>query len=200
MTDPQRDGGGVTLAFCWSHLRRRFYEIAQGGVAPIASEALQRIASLYAIEAKIRGHTATARRAVRQAESKPLVTALKTWFEAQLGRVSGKSVIANAFRYGLNHWDGLVRYLEDGRIEMDTNAVERAMRPIALSRKNALFAGHDEGAVNWACIASLVETCKLNGVDPETYFADVLTKLVTLWPAAHLDELLPWANARPATA
>jgi len=120
---------------------------------------LQRIAALYAIEAKIRGRSAAARRDSRQAESKPLVAALKTWFEAQLRRVSGKSVIAAAFRYGLNHWDGLERYLEDGRIEMDTNAVERAMRPIALSRKNALFAGHDEGAANWACIASLIETC-----------------------------------------
>ena len=143
---------------------------------------------------------AQARRAVRQAESKPLVAALKAWFEAQLGRVSGRSVIAAAFRYGLNHWDGLERYLDDGRIEMDTNAVERAMRPIALNRKNALFAGHDEGAANWACLASLIETCKLNGVDPQAYLADVLTKLVNLWPAARIDELLPWAIPSPVAA
>ena len=89
-----------------------------------------------------------------------------------------------------------MRFLEDGRIELDTNAVERTMRPIGLSRKNALFAGHDEGAVNWACLASLVETCKLNGVDPQAYLTDVLTKLVNLWPAARLDELMPWAWAR----
>jgi hypothetical protein len=110
-------------------------------------------------------------------------------------RVSGKSVIAEAIRYGLNHWDGLTRFLEDGRIELDTNIVERGMRPIALNRKNALFAGHDQGAENWAAIASLVETCKLHGVDPQAYFADVLTKLVNLWPQSRLDELMPWAWA-----
>jgi transposase len=199
MADPKREGGGATLAFCWSHLRRRFYDIAKGGAAPLASETLQRIAALYAIEEKIRGRSAAARRDSRQAESKPLVAALKSWLELQLGRVSGKSLIAAAFRYGLNHWDGLARYLEDGRIEMDTNAVERAMRPIALNRKNALFAGHDEGAANWACIASLVETCKLNGIDPEAYIADVLVKLVNLWPADRIDELLPWGRT-PAAA
>lgn len=192
----RRAGNSVTLAFCWAHWRRRFYEIAKKGSAPIASEALQRIAALYAIEDDIRGQSAEARRAVRQAESKPRVEALRTWLEVELTRVSAKSVIASAIRYGFNHWDGLVRFLEDGRIELDTNAVERTMRPIGLSRKNSLFAGHDEGAVNWACLASLVETCKLNGVDPQAYLTDVLTKLVNLWPAARLDELLPWAWAR----
>jgi transposase len=193
MADPRREGGAATLAFCWSHLRRRFYDVAQGGASPLATEALERIAALYAVEAKIRGRSAETRRAVRQAESQPLVAALEAWFRHQLARVSGKSVIAAAFRYGLHHWDGLVRYLEDGRIEMDTNVVERSMRPIALNRKNALFAGHDEGAANWACLASLIETCKLNGVDPEAWLADVLVKLVYLWPAARIDELLPWA-------
>jgi hypothetical protein len=200
LADPKREGGAVMLAFCWSHWRRRFYEIAKSGPAPIASEALKRIATLYAIEAKIRGRHAEERRLVRQAESKPLVEDLKTWLKVQLALVSGKSGIAVAIRYGLNHWDGLLRFLDDGRIEMDTNAVERSMRPIALGRKNALFAGHDEGAANWACIASLIETCKLNGVDPQAYLADVLTKLVNLWPASHLDELLPsaWARANIA--
>jgi transposase len=132
---------------------------------------------------------------VRQERSKPLVLALKAWLEQQLARVSAKSVIADAIRYGLSHWDGLTRFLDDGRIELDTNAVERGIRPIVLNRKNALFAGHDEGAENWACIASLVETCKLNGVDPQAYFTDVLTKLVNLWPASRLDELMPWAWA-----
>jgi len=200
LADPKREGGAVMLAFCWSHWRRRFYEIAKSGPAPIASEALKRIATLYAIEAKIRGRHAEERRLVRQAESKPLVEDLKTWLEVQLALVSGKSAIAVAIRYGLNHWDGLLRFLDDGRIEMDTNAVERSMRPIALGRKNALFAGHDEGAANWACIASLIETCKLNGVDPQAYLADVLTKLVNLWPASHVDELLPSAWARAAIA
>jgi transposase len=133
---------------------------------------------------------------VRQEKSKPIVLAFKSWLEEQLARVSAKSVIAEAIRYGLNHWDGLIRFLEDGRIELDTNIVERSMRGIVLNRKNALFAGHDQGAESWATIASLVETCKLHGVDPQAYFADVLVKLVNLWPASRIDELMPWAWAR----
>jgi transposase len=183
----------ITLAFCWAHLRRHFFDIAKGGDAPIAGEALERIAALYAIEKTIRGESAEARRTVRQERSKPLVVALKAWLEQELARVSGKAPIAEAIRYALHHWDGLVRFLDDGRIELDTNIVERGIRPIVLNRKNALFAGHDEGAENWACIASLIETCKLNRVDPQAYFADVLTKLVNLWPASRLDELMPWA-------
>ena len=195
IADDARAGDAIMLAFCWAHLRRKFFDIAKGGSAPIASEALERIAALYAIEKTIRGRSADARHAVRQEKSKPLVLALKTWLDEQLARVSAKSVIAEAIRYGLNHWDGLTRFLEDGRIELDTNIVERGMRPIAVNRKNALFAGHDQGAENWAAIASLVETCKLHGVDPQAYFADVLTKLVNLWPESRLDELLPWAWA-----
>ena len=195
IADDARAGDAIMLAFCWAHLRRQFFDIAKGGSAPLASEALERIAALYAIEKTIRGRSADARHAVRQEKSKPLVLALKTWLDEQLARVSAKSVIAEAIRYGLNHWDGLTRFLEDGRIELDTNIVERGMRPIALNRKNALFAGHDQGAENWAAIASLVETCKLHGVDPQAYFADVLTKLVNLWPESRLDELLPWAWA-----
>src|SRR5437016_1964146 len=118
----------------------------------------------------------------------------------QLGRVSAKALIADALRYAPHHWDGLTRFLDDGRIELDTNIVERGMRPIALNRKNALFAGHDQGAENWACIASLIETCKLHGVDPQTYVADVLTRLVNLWPAARIDELMPWAWAAERSA
>ena len=188
-------GEAITLAFCWAHLRRRFFDIAKGGNAPIASEALERIAALYAIEKTIRGVGAAERRRVRQDKSKPLVASLKTWFEHQLARVSAKAPIAEEIRYGLNHWDGLSRFLEDGRIELDTNIVERGIRPVVLNRKNALFAGHDHGAENWACIASLVETCKLNDVDPQAYFTDVLAKLVNLWPASRIDELMPWVSA-----
>ena len=130
-------------------------------------------------------------RCARQGE--PLVAAFKTWLERQLARVSAKAPIAEDIRYGLNHGDGLTRFLDDGRIELDTNIVERGIRPIVLNRKNALFAGHDEGAANWACIASLIECCKLNDVDPQAYFADVLAKLVNLWPASRIDELMPWA-------
>jgi transposase len=185
----------ITLAFCWAHLRRDFFDIAKGGDAPIASEALERIAALYVIEKTIRGRSADARRAVRQERSKPLVLALRAWLEQQLARVSTKSVIAEVIRYALHHWEGLTRFLDDGRIELDTNIVERGIRPIVLNRKNALFAGHDRGAENWACIASLIETCKLHGVEPQAYFTDVLTKLVNLWPASRLDELMPWAWA-----
>jgi transposase len=189
-------GEEVTLAFCWTHWRRYFYDIAEGGDAPIASEALIRIAELYEIEAAIRGQSAEQRRALRQEKSKPLVLTFRVWLEIQIAKVSAKSDTAEAIRYGFNHWEGLVRFLDDGRIEMDTNIVERSMRPVALNRKNALFAGHDDGAENWACVASLIETCKLNGVDPETYLADVLTRLVNLWPNNRLDELLPWAWAK----
>ena len=134
---------------------------------------------------------------VRQDRSKPLVAALKIWLERQLARVSAKAPIAEDIRYGLNHWDGLVRFLDDGRIELDTNIVERGIRPIVLNRKNALFAGHDEGAANWACIASLIECCKLNDVDPQAYFADVLAKLVNLWPACRIDDSCPGPRAPP---
>jgi len=186
-------GEAITLAFCWSHLRRKFFDIAKDGNAPIASEALVRIAALYAIEKTIRGRSANERRALRQEKSKPLVLELKTWFAQQLARVSRKSLVADAIRYAQHHWEGLTRFLDDGRIELDTNIVERSIRPVVLNRKNALFAGHDQGAENWACIASLIESCKLLGVDPQTYFTDVLTKLVNLWPASRIDELMPWA-------
>jgi transposase len=175
------------------HWRRLFFDIDRGGPAPIARETLERIAELYAIESRIRGQSAEQRRAARQAESKPLVESLKAWLEAQLAAVSQKSTIAEAIRYGLKRWRGLVRFLDDGRIEMDTNSVERANRRIALTKKNSLFAGHDEGAFNWAVVASLIETAKLNQLNPQAYLADVLTKLVNGWPMKKLDELLPWA-------
>ena len=151
-------GEAITLAFCWAHLRRGFFDLAKAGNAPIASEALERIAALYAIEKTIRGASAAIRRKARQDKSKPLVAALRTFFEQQLARVSAKASIAEEIRYGLNHWDGLTRFLDDGRIELDTNIVERGIRPIVLNRKNSLFAGHDLGAENWACVASLIET------------------------------------------
>lgn len=185
----------VTLAFCWAHLRRKFYEIYVGGTSPIATEALARIKQLYDVEADIRGLPPQVRQGLRHKHAKPLVTALKPWLEQAYGRVPKGGKLGEALRYGLNHWDGLVRYLDDGRIEIDSNTVERSIRPIALTRKNALFAGHDEGAQGWAMIASLIETCKLNGVDPLAWMTDVLTKLVNLWPASRLPELMPWAYA-----
>ena len=185
--------GDVELAFCWSHVRRRFYELAAAGPAPIASEALQRIAGLYVIEAEIRGRTADERRAVRQEKSRPIADEFEPWLRAKLGLISQKTKLAEAVRYALSRWDGLTRFIADGRVEIDSNVVERAIRPIALNRKNALFAGSDGGGEHWAVIASLIETCKLIGVEPHAYLADVITRIVNDHPNSQIDELLPWA-------
>jgi len=189
---PSGDAKGPTLAFCWAHVRRQFYDLAKGKTAPIATEALRRIAELYAIEAQVRGQPPDVRQEARQARSRPLLEALFAWLETQLARLPGSAPTAEKIRYALNHRAGLERFLEDGRLDMDTNVVERAIRPICLSRKNALFASGDDGGERWACIASLVETCKLNGVNPQRYFAEVLTRLVNGWPQSRIDELLPW--------
>jgi hypothetical protein len=188
---PSRLGGPVTLAYCWSHLRRQFHEVYVGGNAPIATVALARIKLLYDIEAEIRGLQAQVRRAIRQQRSKPVVEALRPWLEASLAKVSKGSTLADALGYGLNHRNGLCRYLDDGRIEIDSNTVERSIRGLALTRKNALFAGHDRGAAGCAIIASLLETCKLNRVDPLAWTTDVLTKLVNRWPASRIDDPMP---------
>nr|WP_192385940.1 IS66 family transposase [Mesorhizobium silamurunense] len=183
----------VSLAFCWSHVRRRFYELAQSGPAPIATEALARIAQLYRIESEIRGRSADERRAVRQERSRPVINALEPWLRQQLTLISQKTKLAEAIRYALSRWQGLTRFLDNGTIEIDSNVVERAIRPIALNRKNALFAGSDGGAEHWATIASLIETCKLNGVEPHTYLADVIARIVAGHPQSQIDDLLPWA-------
>jgi transposase len=185
--------GNVQLAFCWSHVRRRFYELAAAGPAPIASEALERIAGLYAVEKEIRGYSAEERRAVRQDKSRPIIDDLEPWLRAKLALISQKTKLAEAIRYALSRWEGLTRFLDDGRIEIDSNVVERSIRPIALNRKNALFAGSDGGGEHWAAIASLIETCKLTGVDPYVYLADVMSKIVNNHPNSRIDELLPWA-------
>jgi transposase len=185
--------GEVTLAFCWAHVRRRFYELAAAGPAPIASEALTRIGELYAIEARIRGRQPEERRAIRTEKSQPVLAALEPWLRERLTLISQKSKLAEAIRYALSRWEGLTRFVADGRIEIDSNVVERAIRPIALNRKNALFAGSDGGAAHWAVVASLIETCKLTGVEPHAYLTDVITRIVDGHPNSRLDELLPWA-------
>jgi transposase len=189
-----RPPGEVRLAFCWAHCRRRFYEFHQATGSPLAEEALRRIGELYAIEAEVRGRPAEERRTVRQERSRPIVDALHAWLTVQLERVSGKSGLAEAIRYALRHWPGLVLFLEDGRLELDTNSIERAIRPIALGRKNSLFAGSDGGACHWAIVASLVATAKLNGVEPLAWLTDVLERMVSGQTKAHeLERLLPWA-------
>lgn len=185
----------VSLAFCWSHVRRRFYDLAQSGPAPIATEALQRIAELYRIEGEIRGRSPDERRAAREQRSRPIVEALEPWLRAKLALVSQKSKLADAIRYALSRWPGLARFLDDGRVEIDNNVVERSIRPIALNRKNALFAGSDGGGEHWAAIASLIETCKLNAVEPHAYLTDVIARIVAGHPQSQIDDLLPWAYA-----
>jgi len=190
--------GDGELAFCWSHVRRRFYELAAAGSAPIASQALEHIAGLYRIEAEIRGRSADERRAVRGDKSRPIIEMLEPWLREKLSLISQKTKLAEAIRYALSRWEGLTRFLDDGRIEIDSNVVERAIRPIALNRKNALFAGSDGGGEHWAIIASLIETCKLGGIDPQIYIADVITSIVNGHPNSRIDELMPWAYAPAA--
>ena len=185
----------MTLAYCWAHVRRRFYEIAQGGNAPIAEHALARIAALYRIEGTIRGLEPAPRRSVRHDQSRPIIDDLRAWFDTTLAKLPRRSRTAEAIRYALKLWSGLTVFLDDGRVEIDSNIVERSIRPIALSRKNALFAGSDQGGVHWGVIASLIETCKLNAIDPQAYLASTLTRLVNRHPARQIDQLMPWAYA-----
>jgi transposase len=197
---PKAGGEGATLVYCWAHVRRGFFDLTKKQTAPIAAEALRRIAALYAIEDTVRGKPPDMRRATRQARSQPLVADLFAWLERQLVRLPGSSPTAEAIRYALNHRDGLERFLADGRAEIDSNVVERAIRPVVLSRKNALFASGDDGGRRWADIASLVETCKLNGVNPQVYLTDLLTRLVNGWPQSRIDELMPWHWAPTKTS
>lgn len=186
--------GAVTLAFCWAHLRRRFHKIHAHNGSPIAAEALRRIGALYGIEREIRGQAPEARRAARQARSAPLVQALRPWLEAKLDQVSQGSALAGAIRYGLRHWEGLCRYLEDGRLEMDTNSLEREIRPVAKTRRAALFAGSEGGGDNWAVATTLVRTAILNGVNPQAWLTDLLERMVRDEVSSKtLHTLLPWS-------
>jgi len=192
--------GHIQLAACWAHARRKFYEVHQATASPVAAEALRRIAELYAVEATTRGQPAKVRQGVRCAKSLPLVEGMKTWLEAELTRVPPRGGVADAIRYALTRWTALCRFLDDGRIELDNNTVERAIRPIALGRKNHLFAGSDGGAARWAVVASLIATAKLNDIEPFAYLRDVLERLSDGYPMARLDDLLPWNWASPAAA
>jgi transposase len=190
-------GGDIQLAACWAHARRKFYDVHEATASPIAEEILRRIAALYAVEDTIRGHTAEARSGVRLARSKPLAEGLKVRLEHELHRVPPRGALAEAIRYALSRWPALCRFLDDGRIELDTNTVERAIRPIALGRKNHLFAGSDGGAQRRATVASLIATSKLNAVEPFAYLKDVLERMTNGHPMRRIDELLPW-NWKPS--
>jgi transposase len=183
----------LALAHCWAHGRRQLREIFDRDASPIAEEGLRRIAELYAIEAALKGLPPDRRRAVRQARSAPLVEDFGAWLARIRARISAKSRLGQKLAYFANHWEGLCVFLDDGRVEIDSNAVENTIRPLSLQRKNALFAGHDEGAHGWARIASLIETCKLNGVDPLAYLTATLEAIAAGHPATLIDELMPWA-------
>ena len=176
-------------------MRRHFYDLEQAHSSPVAREALQRIGALYGVEEEIRGKPPDQRHAVRQAQSKPLLDSLRQWFEATLSKLSRKSETTVAIRYALSRWDALTRYIEDGHIEIDNNAAERSLRGVALGRKNYLFAGSDAGGERAAAIYSLIGSAKLNGLDPEAYLCQVLTRIPD-HPINRIDELLPW-NLKP---
>jgi transposase len=181
----------VTEAACWAHVRRKFFDVHAANQSPIAKEAINRIGILYGIEDGIRGKPPDERRRIREERAEPLVADMKAWLETVLPKLSGKSDLAAAMRYALNRWDALIRYVHDGRIEIDNNAAERSIRGIALGRKNYLFAGSDAGGERAAAIYSLIETAKLNGLDPEAWLRDILTRIAD-HPINRVAELLPW--------
>lgn len=182
----------IRLAFCWAHVRRKFYELADS--SPIATEVLRRIALLYGVEDNVRGSTAEQRCAVRVEHSRAIVDDLHQYLAARGRQVNAKSKLGEAIRYALTRWNGLSRFVEDGRIDLDSNTVERSIRPLALNRKNALFAGSDEGGDNWAVIATLIENCKISGINPHEWLTETLTSLANGHPANAVGNLMPWAD------
>ncbi len=192
------EAGRIREAACWAHVRRKFYDLMAAHKSPVAAEALERIGALYVIEKEIRGSSPEERREVRNQQARPLLESLKQWLEATLGKLSRKSDTALAVRYALGRWEALLRYLDDGGIEIDNNAAERALRVVALGRKNYLFAGSDAGGERAAAIYSLIGTAKLNGIDPEAYLREVLARIAD-HPINRIDELLPW-NIAPQLA
>lgn len=192
LTKPGRNSGPVKLAYCWAHARRKLKEVHDRDGSPIAKEGLKRISKFYKIEEAIRGQSAEQRKAARQEQTKPLMADFEVWLKTARSRISVKSHLGEKLSYIAKYMDGLKLFLDDGTVEMDSNIVERAIRPIALNRKNALFAGHDEGGRTWARIASLIETCKLNDVEPYAYLKATLEAIAAGHPAARIDELMPW--------
>jgi transposase len=185
------DSGNIYEVACWAHARRKFHDIHVVHASPITTEAIARIGALYRIEEEVRGQSADIRCAVRQARAKPLLDDLRSWLEKSLRSLSAKSETAGAIRYALAHWCALTRYVEDGSLEIDNSAAERALRAISIGRKNYLFAGSDAGGKRAAAIYSLVGSAKLNGIDPERYLREVLTRIAD-HPINRIAELLPW--------
>jgi transposase len=194
-----RKPGPIVGAGCWAHARRKFFDLARLNKAPIALEAVRRIDALFAVEREINGAPALERQRVRREHSRPRVEALGTWLREQYARLSPAGLVAKAIAYSLNRWDSLVRYLDDGRLCMTNNAAERALRGIAVGRNNWTFAGSDAGGRRTAAIYTLIETAKLNDVDPQAWLADMLRR-INDHAASRVDQLLPWNwKARPVT-
>jgi transposase len=182
----------VTLAGCWAHLRRRFYELHLNGSSRLATQTVTTMAGLWKIEGDIRGLAPTARMAARQQRSASIVAELFNLWEMELPRISGKSKLAEAIRYATSRRKVLECFLTDGRVEIDSNIVERAIRPQTITRKNALFAGSDGGGRTWATIATLLQTAKMSDVDPLAWLALTLQRIAEGWPISQIEKLMPW--------
>ena len=187
----------LTEVACWAHARRKIYDVHVETKSPAAAQALEMIARLFAIEAEVKGKPPAERIATRRARSTPILAELRAFLDTTMAKISGKSSLAGAIRYAVSRWTALTRYIDDGRLEMSNNAAERAIRPLALGRKNYLFAGSDEGGRRAAIIYTLIETARLNGLDPEAWFTDVIARIAD-HPIKRIDELLPWNWNRSA--
>jgi transposase len=189
--EASRQPGPIIEAMCWAHARRKFFDVARLNKAPIAIEAVERIDALFAIERDINGKPPAERKRARQEHSRPLVIALEAWLREQRNKLSAHNETAKAIAYSLNRWIGLARFLDDGRLCMSNNAAERSLRCVAVGRHNWTFAGSDDGGRRAAAVYTLIETCKLNDIDPQAWLADILARLQD-HPARRIDELLPW--------
>jgi transposase len=182
----------IQLAGCWAHLRRKFYDLHVSGISQAATDTVTAMTKLWKIEDEVRGKNADIRAAFRQEQSETIVARLFDRWEKELGKVSGKSKTAEAIRYAFTRREALERFLTDGRVEIDSNIVERAIRPQTITRKNSLFAGSEGGGRTWATLATLLQTCKMNSVDPLDWLSQTLSRIAQGWPVTEIEALMPW--------